>query len=123
MQAIDSSHPIGVLYTLLMHYGYADSPSAFAKLLRINKGNVAAYLAPRDSPTRIIPRIDTLHAWAWGVSQTTELKIQILLVGSDLFWHCTGLTSSGTAINGDKWATSHSSDFQPLKAWRDVGSE
>ncbi len=111
--------PMRVLFNILVRYGYVDSHSKFAELLRLNKGNVAAYLAERDASTRIVPRIDTLQCWAWGISQTTDLKIQILLVGQDMFWYCTGYTSEGYAVqSGDKWPTTHRLDFQPLKAWR-----
>jgi len=114
--------PMRVLFNILVRYGYVDSPSAFAELLRLNKGNVAAYLADREADNRIVPRIDTLHVWSWGVSATTDLKLQLLLVGKDLFWYCTGFTSDGHAVPArDKWPTSHSMDFSPLKAWRDTG--
>jgi hypothetical protein len=111
--------PMRVLFNILVRYGYVDSHAKFAELLRINKGNVAAYLAERDASTRIVPRIDTLQCWAWGVSGETQLNIQILLVARNLYWYVTGYTAEGFEVaTGDKWPTTHHLDFAPLKAWR-----
>ncbi len=119
------STPMQTLYAILDEYGYLGAVrprTNFAKLLRIGAGNVAAYLAdPGEDTHRIVPRVDTLQVWAWGLSNTDDIPLQLSIVldGQDLYWYVRGQDSEGNEVpEGDKWATKHCEDFKPLRAWK-----
>lgn len=84
--------PMQALYHLLTQTGYVKSKLEFARLLKINEGNIYAYLAdpaPRDdnelddqqgkNRSRISPRAETLHGWCWALREVTGLAIDVIL--------------------------------------------
>ena len=52
--------PLRAIYDLLVLHGYVDNQTQFTDLLRIGKTNVSSYMASKDKPYRVSPRLDTL---------------------------------------------------------------
>lgn len=101
--------PMQALYSACMSTGWCDSKQGFARLLRLNTGNVYGYLAdpaPREDDAEeqrmgrnrcwIKAQAVLLHGYCWVLSRTTDLECWLTLRsdgGLDL--HVEGLTAQG----------------------------
>jgi len=129
--------PMQALYDLLTRKGYVRNKRDFAEALRINEGNIYAYLAnPEPRPDkekdvvagrntmRINARPEILHGWCWGITQTTDMSVTVkLLADGNLAIDATGSDAQGDVFKDVRYTTIYMDyDFKPpshwVEAWR-----
>jgi hypothetical protein len=121
------------LLEILRRTGYAKNKAEFARLLRMNEGNVYHHLAEPDKHYRIAIPLGVLHALCWALDKTTGLRIEILLLpdselelrafgtdvhGNDIDPPIRARTTYGTPFVGSKANEPYTCDFQPTRPWR-----
>jgi hypothetical protein len=112
--------PLRAIYDLLVLHGYVDNQTQFTDLLRIGKTNVSSYMASKDKPYRVSPRLDTLALWCWVISTHTNIRLQMIVDGAtlDLSVEVTGYSKDGKPIDRAVIPTNFSSTFKcPVPSW------
>jgi len=126
--------PMQALYDLMIRHGYVRTKADFASALRINGGNIYAYLGnpePREgkpedlamgrNTTRISASPEILHGWCWAITNTTEMTVAIGL-GSDgnILIEASGKDAQGRKIPRVTYVTTYGEfDFRPPSHWGD----
>jgi hypothetical protein len=124
--------PIQAFYDILCQTGYVRNKKDLARFLRLNEGNVYAYLydpAPRlgneadavqgRNQARIVARPELIQRWAFAVQSVTRLRIDVLLLsdgGLDLL--VCGHNAQGEIVSPSRFKTLHGVfDFSPPCRW------
>lgn len=126
--------PVQAIYDVLCRTGYVKNKRDLARLLRINEGNVYAYLYdpnPRDgnvedaeagrNRARIVATPDLLHGWAFAVAAATALRIDVLLLADGgLELQISGRNAQGEIVETFRYRTLHHHyDFTAPTRWED----
>lgn len=124
--------PVRAFYDVLVRTGYVKNKRDLARLLRLNEGNVYAYLYdpdPRDdnpedvdagrNRARIVATSDLLHGWAFAVAASTALRIDVLLLADgDLELLISGNNAQGEPVETFRYHTLHGHyDFSAPRRW------
>jgi hypothetical protein len=121
------------LLEILRRTGYVKSKAEFARLLRMNEGNVYHHLAEPEQHYRIAIPLGALHALCWTIDRVTGLRIEIRLTpdselelrvfgtdvhGNDIDPPIRARTLYATPFVGAKANEPYVCDFQPTRPWR-----
>lgn len=124
--------PMQALYDLLTRKGYVRNKRDFAAMLRINEGNIYAYLSdPEPRPdkekdvtagrntTRISASPEILHGWCWGITQTTAMNVTVeLQPDGNLAIDASGFDAQSKRFKAVRYITVYVDyDFKPPSHW------